>query len=476
MRQSIILGMSVLMLSACLGGKQSSETQKEAAALALPVSEKQLCLDWYTAFGDALPDYDEELPKPNQYIVTDIDHDGTAEVLMQGDDTNKAAMLSYNKDGEINFSDVTNDGYLCLGIGDGWYVREFDDHMNEFRTFTKYYYKVEDGMFTFIGERETGFDGIDEAGEFIPKESDNTGGKAPADSVITMYYDMANWKVISDDAKAAALTALEEGGEEAEFVEDDMEENETHAGEVTLENGTRFRVDYMQTPSKYITGYTTYYRSNGQTSIIPFFGTKYFDKSMGQNYIDVYEHYNGKCCGHMIWSLNDNNELISGSWFIGEKNSSFDTFKVVDADPDAEFTGPSLDFKVADKLMPCDRETMKKLFAQTYPESGPANYFMLVDIDSNGSFESLVVNGFADVAKIALVWKEGNEAKIMGFGKNHNVSVQSSALFVKSDDGKSLYRWADGKPCLATDTSPEEMEYFEQNAMDLSASGEWLSL
>lgn len=213
-----VCGLGLLFMTACTGQK-SAEGVTEAEVLSLPVSEKQLCIDWYTAFAsdfeEVYGDDDSEsfvTSAPREYIVTDLDHDGLAEVLMQGEEPQKAAIMSYDKDGKVKFSDVTSDGYLSLGIGDGWYVREFDNHMGEFRNWTRYYYHVKNGEFDFIGDKTVGFEGLDDEGEYVEMEPvDGTDGMAPADSLITYFYDLHGWIGIGDDAKAEALSVLEDG-------------------------------------------------------------------------------------------------------------------------------------------------------------------------------------------------------------------------------------------------------------------------
>lgn len=480
MRKTIVLGLSALLLSACTGTKQSSES----ATIALPVSEKQLCLDWYTAYSESFPedfwsnDEDESLPVPDRYIVTDLDHDGLAEVLVQGKDTNNAALLSYDKEGKVKFTDVTNDGYLCLGIGDGWYVREFDDHMNEYRTWTRYYYKVTNGEFDYIGEKSFGFDGVGDDGEYINKEEDATGGQAPANDQITMYDFLTDWQTISDDAKADANTVLAdgEGCDNTDDCECDTPEDQFFACEVKLDDGTRMRLDYKVDTNDHIAGFTTYYRSNGKTSKIPFFGTHFYDRFVNQDFLNVYEYYNGKCCGHMLWSLSEDNELSSGTWTLRDRKLGFESYEVKSPDTEAEYTSPSLDFKLADQLLPCDRQTLRDLFAKAYPESGPANYFMMVDMDSNGVFEIFVCNGFGSAPKTALVWMENGQPQVMGFGPNHQLMLHFADMFVTSDEGQTLYHWSDGKPVKDTDADADRLQFLADYSQDLTAMGEWLSM
>lgn len=251
MKRTSIIGMSLLLLTACTGSKQTNDSTIAFGKLPLPVSEKQLCLDWYSIFSEMSGEddsYDEDgnpINMPNQYLVTDLDNDGLAEVLLQGVRSSDAAMLSYDKNGKVKFSDATTDGYLCLGIGKGWYVREFDDHMGEYRTWTKYYYKVENGQFDFIGGKATGFEGLDENGDYKVKESDGTEGKAPSDDEIQMYYNLEGWVNINDDAKSEALTVLADGEtcDDADDCGCGEPDDQYFAGEVTLDNGTRLRLD-----------------------------------------------------------------------------------------------------------------------------------------------------------------------------------------------------------------------------------------
>lgn len=485
LRMPAIGSLSLLLLVACSGQKSS-----DTGTLALPVSEKQLCLDWYTAFDvehEEVFGDDEENPfvrfEPQEYIVTDLDHDGLAEVLMQGKESQIAAMLSYDKEGKVKFMDVTSDGYLTLFIGDGWYVREFDNHMGEYRTWTKYYYEVKDGQFEFLGDRSVGFLGLDDEGEYIEMEpEDNTDGRAPADSLLTPYYDLHGWIRIGDDAKAEALSALAdgEGGEELGMDEGSENPEESvayYAAEVTLEDGTRLRLDYMVDANDKIAGETTYYRSNGKTSKIPFFGNHYFDRFMSQDFVRVYEHYNGKCCGQMLWAVNDDYEIINGSWSLRGKSLAFDNSVTKEPVTEAAYTRPALDFKLADQLLPCNRQTLKELFAQAYPESGPANYFMLVDMDNDGIFEVFVQNGFGSAPLTALVWMQDGEPRVMGFGPKHKVYLHPAVVYVESENGSQIYRWKDGAPCKDPEKdNDEEIQFFDNYSLGMSDLGEWLNM
>lgn len=485
LRMPLVSSLSLLLLAACTGQKAS-----DTESLALPVSEKQLCLDWYTAFEtyfEEVFDDDDENPfvqlAPKEYIVTDLDHDGLAEVLMQGEASPNAAILSYDKDGKVKFMDITNDGYLTLGVGDGWYVREFDNHMGEFRNWTKYYYEVKDGEFDFIGDRTVGFEGLDDEGEYIEMEpADGTDGKAPADSLITLYYNLHDWIRIGDDAKAEALSVLEDGeGSEERGMDEGSEDPEDfvsyHAGEVTLADGTRLRLDYKIDANGNVSGETTYYRSSGKTSKIPFFGNQFYDRFVNQDFVRVYEHYNGKCCGQMIWSLNDQNELNSGSWYLRDKSLMFDTYEVKEPVTEVGYTSPSLDFKLADQLLPCSRQTLKDLFAQAYPESGPANYFMMVDMDNDGTFEVFVENGFGSAPKTALIWMQNGEPQVMGFGSKHQVYLHMAGMYVKSEEGSQIYRWVDGVPSKdPEEDNEEEIQFFDNYSLDMNVMGEWLNM
>lgn len=159
-----------------------------------PVSDETICNDWYNEFRKLDENAtDSTLPRPSEYWVLNLENDELDEILVRGEDDICYAMLAYNAEGELVFADATNDGYQELGWANGWYLTRYDDHMGEYRTWTTSYYKIENGKFDYVGEKTVGLKGLDEEGEPISYEEDGTNGQAPADSLVTMFYEMDGW-------------------------------------------------------------------------------------------------------------------------------------------------------------------------------------------------------------------------------------------------------------------------------------------
>lgn len=207
MKHKILLGIALITMASCTkNGPQPTDDKK----LTLPVSELKMCRDWHVSFRETHFDKDDEIYPPQEYLLYDIDGDGRAEVLLRESQANFVALLCYDKEGKLTFVQSSFDGYEEYAVGKGWFVTQYDDHMGEFRKWTKWYYRVVDGRFGYIGYKIDGLEGVTDDGEFIEVSQDETGGKAPADSLVTFSYDLEGWQQISREALDSYMDHLDD--------------------------------------------------------------------------------------------------------------------------------------------------------------------------------------------------------------------------------------------------------------------------
>lgn len=487
-----ILSLLILSVSPLLA---PLATAQSANNLSLPVSEMKLCRDWFVTFQQALECAGSDVADPGEYLLYDIDGDGRAEVLMRQKENNWEAMLSYDAEGRMQFVDCTSDGYLSLGVAPGWYVRQFDDHMNEYRSWTSYFYRVEQGKFDFIGHKMNGINGLDDEGEYKWYSEDETGGKAPADSLITFLYDLTGWQSISQEALDAysdhfddwddmpffeAAESAQNGYED--FLSDPDAQAYSIATEFTLDNGTRGRLDMLQDRDSKIVGWTTYYRKNGSRSRINFFGARYYDGAVGQEFIELHEYYNGKCCGHMKLTV-DETRFESGTWMLKGKELQFTEFTPVDYDLDNQpaLASPASDPDLADKLLPCSRQVIRDRLLDEYDELEGDIEFMLYDMNHDGIFEILLRYSIGSRLSNGIIWMNNGQPELICGGSTPLfMSINAPVLFVTPvDDDSSTspyeWTWASGHPEMNS-LDENEAYFLERYTHGPTELGEWCKL
>lgn len=488
MKKSFYIALSLLTLTAC--NKSGSQSASDTQPLTLPVSEVKLCCDWYKTLSSMFID-EEENCEPAEYLLYDIDGDERAEVLMRNKH-NCSAIFSYDANGRLVFADGSTDGYMTLGVGKGWYVIQHDDHMGEYRTWTTYYHKVHEGKFDFIGDVTLSLQGLDDEGEYIESTEDNTRGLAPADSLISYFYDLEGWLPISQEALDTYRDHLDDwndypvsGNDEATSVAEGNTDSDVQciAAEFTLDNGMKGRLDMIVTSDSKITGWTTYYRKNGSTSKICFFGTTYNEEFIDNDVVELHEYYNGKCCGHFKYFLTLDGEFSHGSWYLRDRDNSIEQLTKVPFDEANQpvLASPATDATLADQLLPCSRNEIRERLLEEYDELPDDLRFMLYDMNRDGKYEIFLRYPIDQVYSHAVIWMNDKRPELICGGSTPMLmSINGNILYVvpqSTNEQVSPYTWTwVGNSPEMHILDEEESSFLEQSTHDLDQLGDWCRL
>jgi len=478
----------LLMASGC-----AKTSEKTSGASGMPVSEEQICKDWMSSF-EWIDTDETELPRPAEYLLRDLDGNGIDEVLVRAENQNIQGLLAYDAKGELTFNDVTDDGYLELLVGKGWYIRRFDDHMNEYRTWTSYYYKVENGKFDFVGDSEDGFKGLDEEGNPIDFSNDNTGGRQPAEAdSVQLVSELEGWQKFSPKTLAALDQIQEQVKKELEAKKASEPENanteETEptykAAELTLEGGTKCRVDMKCIKPQSIAGWTTYYRKGGQESQIPFFGTKVYDKDLGYDVYLLHEYNNGKCCGHLQVVLDGDGNFKLGNWHLNDRKMEITSYKETSynsAKEPNDLKTPGTNVQMTKQFLPCSTAEIEQLLNQIYPNENRPYEIMLFDLNDDKTFEAFVRtwNKDGNLDEVFLWMQDGKPRLWNGQLWISKMKVLRPYIVLKEIDEKgenyhTIWCWEDGELKEAI-LDEEEHDYIIDKSYEVGEYGEWIKM
>lgn len=481
MKIEVILCVSTaLMFVSCNGSKQA-DTQSGDSNSNLPVSEEQLCKDWARAYQEDWAFEPENVPIPETYLPYDIDGDGRPEILVKA--PYNTGLFAYDKEGQVSFSYVNYDNYDELGVGPGWFVTLHDDHMGESRHWTFDYCRVKEGKYESIGTYSIERVGVTEDGEYEEEVVDGTGDQRPSGEEYTMYYDLEGWIPFSQqaiDAMRQSLGSATPAPEASAVTEAPTEKPKTIAGEIVLAGGTRCRVDIKHRDSSLLYGWTTYYRKNGDSSTIPFFGNAYHDDQMGEDYYELHE-YNakGKCCGHLSLSYNQG-EFVSGKWQLRDRQLTIDSYQPATYNTQVEpvLAAPSTSEELGNKLLPCSREQINDLVHKTLPKHRGPNYLLLYDVNKDGTFEVVVQTSCDGRTCHSLLWVQDGEPRLLYSGTSYSVTLFLAPYIVlrlanaEGERSYDIYEWQNGEPEKVS-LPDGEREFIIDNAYMPEALGEW---
>lgn len=172
----------------------------------LPCTLDELLYAWYSTFN--APGF--ETCYPDEYLLTDVDEDGTPEIFVQQTDGDHQSLVLEWKDNTLKTLDMCFDGYQTPGIAKGGFiVVEYDYHDGpEVRHYEYSWLKRKNGETVSSGSNSMIIDNrepedIDEEEE--PEyhlednpycDADTYYKVAPKVEDMTFAYDMKGWKKI----------------------------------------------------------------------------------------------------------------------------------------------------------------------------------------------------------------------------------------------------------------------------------------
>lgn len=253
------------------------------------------------------------------------------------------------------------------------------------------------------------------------------------------------------------------------------------AAKILLDDERAMRIDYQIDENGNVSGWSTYYRKNGTSFTIPFFGNSYLDNFVGTKFFEVHEYHNNKCCGHHVWAINDSDEFDNGHFILGEKTIGYKTFETqpYNEEANATFETPGTNPSLAKSLFPCPIETAKESFKKAY--GIVPTHFLLVDIDHSGSFEAFMKGGTEKEVKVAMLWTKGGAPLFISYddkgGENTWIGANAPNLITRDSKGVKTYQWKNGEPTM-TEFIPanklEETEIYWRIYRDPAELGEWV--
>ncbi|MCQ2194093.1 MAG: hypothetical protein MJZ28_03995 [Paludibacteraceae bacterium] len=254
------------------------------------------------------------------------------------------------------------------------------------------------------------------------------------------------------------------------------------AAKILLEDGRTMRIDYQIDKEGNISGWSSYYRKNGTSFTIPFFGKTYFDIFIGFQFFELHEYHNYKCCGHHFWSLGDSDQIQNGYFELGEKIIDYKSFEVVEFDKEANasFETPRTNPSLGKALFPCSFDKAKTAFEKNF--GCTPTHYLLNDIDRNGTYEAFLKSG-EEASKIAVLWMKGAEPQFISYdgkgGESTWLGARHSMVITRDEKNVKVFSWKKGVPTLSESvptSQSEEVELYWRTYHEPYELGVWVKM